>query len=262
VLINPGTPPIASHSYYALWDTTNDPYTPFSVSLGSQTVTNPSNASAYYIVLPYSDTPDFDSLLANIKIQNGIQWDAAWFPLDSGLDTYEDGEGGYLSDESARTTGSGTWSIDLDLLGFECGPDDCHNTYLLELKTHIFNPDDPSEIIGTKSFIFFVILADPTWDLEFMVGSVIEETEPQLLVDLLVAPSWRTVEKLGDPDDFPGKIFIGWCGDPAPVLSRQCLASGSKFPVVEDTELYEVWIDNPAPSSVEIGDRTFTAEDF
>jgi hypothetical protein len=262
VLINTGTPPIASHSYYAIWDTTNDPYTPFSVSLGSQTFTNPSSASPYYIVLPYSDTPDFDFLLANIKIQNGIQWDAAWFPLSRSLNTYTDENDAEVSDRNLRTTGSGTWDIHLDLLGFECGPDDCHNTYLLELKTHIFNPDDPSEIIGTKSFIFFVILADPTWDLEFMVGSVIEETEPQLLVDLLVAPSWRTVEKLGDPDDFPGKIFIGWCGDPAPVLSSECLASGSKFPVVEDTELHEVWINTPAPSSIEIGDRIFTAEDF
>jgi hypothetical protein len=262
VLINIGTPPIASHSYYAIWDTTNDPYTPFSVSLGSQTVTNPANASAYYLVLPYSDTPDFDSLRANIKIQNGIQWDAAWFPLDRGLDRYEDGEGGYFSDEIAGTRGSGFWDIDLDLLGFECVPDDCHNTYLLELKTHIFNPDDPDEIIGTKSFTFFVILADPTWNLEFAVGSVLEETEPQLLLELMVRPSWRTVEKLGDPGDFPGKIFIGWCIDPAPEYRSECLASGSKFPVVDDTELYEVWIDAPAPSSVEIGDRTFTSSDF
>jgi len=81
------------------------------------------------------------------------------------------------------------------------------------------------------------------------------------LLEERVAPSWRTVAKLGDPEDFPGKIFVGWCRDLAPV-SGECFRSGEKFPIVDDTELYEVWIDTPAPTSIQIGDRTFSASDF
>jgi hypothetical protein len=177
VLINPGTPPIASHSYYALWDTTNDPYTPFSVSLGSQTFTNPSSVSPHYIVMNQADT-NFDSLMANIKIQNGIQWQASWFPMDQELNNLDTDT---LNDRSDSTTGSGTWPIDLDFAGpGSCVAGNCHELYRLELVTSIVDPDDPGEIIGAKSFTFFVIFDDTSFEYEFAVGSPASEGDPLL----------------------------------------------------------------------------------
>ena len=98
-----------------------------------------------------------------------------------------------------------------------------------------------------------------------LIPSNLQDVGDRSLLETLDGPSWYTLEDPSQIDDWNIDLdyFVGWCRNAEPqVIHEECYMVGDVMPLLEDTRLYATWVEAPKPSSIQIGEFEFFADDW